>query len=162
MERSVYININPVYTDFLRFIFKAEKNAPIYIDSVNDIGKLILALVEKSNKPVKRDISTNDVCFIVPNKDIFHFQRYFLFLTRESEAKLNFFIESYFNNIFFMFMNLTYQSSILQKKAIDLFIREFNLNPDNITYDALIKKDYRNRKKIENLFLNYLKLSNNQ
>ncbi len=69
-------------------------------------------------------------------------------------------IATNFDNDFTQFCLLAQQAEISIKSSIQMFIRTLKLtSTKGDLYDRLKKKDYRRRKKIENLFSEALKLN---
>lgn len=149
---TIQVNLPVVLEAYCRWIFntpESEKN--ITIDCDKDVGKHIFSHVKATDYPKKRPVKGNIVTFILPMTDNawFALRKNFLKVDDWGEMKINNFIESEFNNWCREKFWKGYYWGWTQKQISSAILRGLNLRSNDINEAAIIKNDYRRRRKEE-------------
>lgn len=149
---QIQVNVPVVLEAYCRWIFKTpESESKITIDRNEDIGKHIFSHVKATDHPKKRPVKGNMVTFILPMTDNawLALRKNFLTIDDWGEMKVNNFIESEFNNWCKEKFWKGYFWGWKQKEITSAILRGLNLRSNEINEAAIIKNDYRRRRKEE-------------
>ena len=130
---------------FLRHIFHCE-NDKLEISRNNKLGMFICSLVEPSPKPI---IHTNGTILHIPASNVDSNRNKFLYISDHNQKRINDYIESNFMLYFESWMLQCRCNNISYTNAILKFLKHLNISEDPTIFDALKKKDYRNRVNIK-------------
>jgi hypothetical protein len=141
------------YAQYLRSIFNASKNEPVCIKRTNDIGRILYASYKTAHIPIKHSYTDSEIVLDIalPNTFLSSNQRLSLYYSKEDICKINDFIIAEFNQEYRRVILYADDIGISHKNAIRLWLEHHKIDSKN--YDMLVKKDYRSRKKIAELFV---------
>lgn len=134
--------------DYLHFLFAFEDGS-FSVFRTSDFGKLLCSLVKYSNLPVSQDQDENTVMLTLPiSRPTANAKNYFLYFTKEDEAKLQDYLEVLFNidldRYYLKGLKLGYQ----QKEVIQTFIITRKLVGMIGDTERLKKRLYRDEQKL--------------
>ena len=130
--------------DFFAGVFKSSHRGDVKLSRHHDIGKYICSLIRYSD--IKPDIKQppqgyKPVNVIIPDYPNSNAVRYWLYLTKEDNQRINDFVKSIFHQEFKAFLIMGQELRILQKDSIEIFMANYRL--DMKKHSGLVKKDYR-------------------
>lgn len=155
----IYLHITEdFYAEYLKAIFPARKDKDIILVTLNHpLGHYIRSCISQAPAP-KKSWGNNQIRIYLPYHNAT--AQNFIYFNKYNTEMINKQIATNFDNDFTQFCLLAQQAGISIKSSIQMFIRTLKLtSTKGDLYDRLKKKDYRRRKKIENLFSEALKLN---
>lgn len=155
----VRLKLEPHLADFLKFNTQSDSLQNIRINRTTEFGRVIFSLVDKTLHSVERKYSEDDVLIKLPDVRFAHMERKFLSLSKEAEQVVNDFIDARFDATFFNFMTICRNIKLMQKDAIEYFMKAYQLRETSTNFDRLKQKDFRERKKIKNFVLGVVQMS---
>lgn len=148
---QVVIDLKPHLEAYLRYLFKTpEKETKIVIDRRQDPGVYITSLVLISEYPVKCTCKVNPVTIILPQVTDTPLQgNHFFRVSEWGELKINDWLECDFGQWVARKFEIGYRKNYSQNQIAEAILRGLNMRNQTVNYEALIKKDYRRRRRIE-------------
>lgn len=158
-ETTLVLNLSAHLSDYCRHELGYDPQGRIILKRGHDIGKHIYSHVSVSDLPVKANIMTDAVTFIIP---ITAANRYalvsrFLYVSRWGEEKIKDYIETEFNQRMRLLFESGYRKKYTQKEIIEAILDAYNIKNTSISYEAIKKSDYRNKKKIRRIVFEDIK-----
>lgn len=133
--------------EYLHFLFALEDGS-FSVFRTSDFGKLLCSLVKYSHVPVSQERDENAIYFTLPlSRPTANAKNYYLYFTKEDEAKLTDYLEVLFNIDFDRYYLKGVRSGYQQKDIIQAFIisrKLVGLIGDN---ERLKKRLYRDEQK---------------
>ncbi|WP_321424888.1 transcriptional regulator [uncultured Bacteroides sp.] len=147
---SITIELAPHLHDFLYHEFDSRKDGGVMINSSNDIGKMVQAMVTVNDRPPKIPLKDNPITLILPITEWNHriLIENFIFIPEWKQRMLQEYIESSYRIRIREYFVAGYEKGYKQDKIIKAFLMAYNIKNNAINYDAVKKFDYRNRKRI--------------
>lgn len=147
---SVTIELAPHLHDFLYHEFDSNKNSGVIINSSNDIGKMVQAMVTVNDRPPRIPLKENPITLILPINEWNHriLEENFIYIPEWKQRMLQEYIESSYRIRIREYFVAGYEKGYKQDKIIRAFLFAYNIKNNAINYDAVKKFDYRNRKRI--------------
>lgn len=146
---TVIVELSPLHEAFCRFLFKTpDKKAEIYAPRTTSIGRAINGYITKADiKPVLPN-KINPVTFIVPETKAnwYSLQTKFLYFTVEDNEALVDRIETEYANWCENFFKDGYAMNMDQLMIIESIMDLLNVRWNAISFEAIKKYDYRERK----------------
>jgi hypothetical protein len=144
MQVSLSIK-KPIYLDYLKGIFE-KKNGYYQLSRDHDLGKLIISLIQYKKHPTKHLLDHTTIVFILPEgRSLANATKHYLYISKESEAKVNEALDAIFNIDFDRFCIQGRKMQMMQKDIIQAFILKrkiCTLIGDN---ETLKKREYRDQ-----------------
>jgi hypothetical protein len=146
----------PVFENYLRYIFNADRKGPIQVTRNHDIGRYIISMIRFAEFPQAIEAKNQAIELILPNGSFDTHENKFIFLSKEDEYKINDYISCTFNLEFKQVMIIGKELGLQQKDIIYAFMVRKKLPPNEKNFDMLKKKDYRNKQKTVKLLFESL------
>ena len=147
----VTVDLEPRLQDFLLHEFGVEKDVDgVVINTANDIGKMILAMVTPSDRPYKQADKENLFNIYLPIQGITHriFTECFIYVPEWKQVQLRNYVEACFRLRIREFFLAGYEKGFRQDKITNAFLDAYNIKNGKLNYETIVKYDYRNRKKV--------------
>lgn len=157
---DVKLNIKSEYLrKYLEFIFE-KKEDKFEVKTTKDFGRLLFALVKKSDNPVQTEFSEDTVTFVLPKTANMQYysDKYYLYYDKIDTFQLNKYLEVIANIDFYGFYLECKMVKQKQKDIIDAYIVSRKLFFDNDTNEKLKKREQRLEEKKLNILRNFLKI----
>lgn len=150
---TITINLSPVLEGYCRWVFKASKKNEIKITLNHRIGKHIYSKVQTGRNPDPRTFYSNPVLFALPvtQANSYEFRNKKVYVNSFSEEQINLFIEADFDQWCRHKFEIGYFLNFSQKEIIVAILRIINVRNNNDNFEMIKKKDYRNRRKEEQI-----------
>ncbi len=153
MKPYVTIELQPYLQDYLRHEFGAQRksdDAGLQITCVNDIGKMIMAMVTITDRPPKTTLKEHPITLYLPIQEWNHYilAENFVYIPEWKQQQLTLFIEASFRLRIREYFLIGYQKGFKQDRIINAFLTAYNIKANALSYDAVKKYDYRNRQKV--------------
>lgn len=146
MQISLSIK-KPIYRDYLKGIFELKNNLHV-LSRDHDFGKVIISRIKYSKTPVKVVVDHTTVVFDLPaGRSLANAEKYYLYLSKEDEAKINEQLDAIFNIDFDRYCLAGIKLGMMHKDIVQTFILKrkiVSLIGDN---ETLKKREYRDQLK---------------
>lgn len=148
-RQIVQLPLKPHYADFLRHEFSTPIAEIIPISSTKDIGIRIIALVDavetpKYPSPVNKHVM---VKLLLPTEHNAKLHQKFLYIPRWNQERIQKFIKTEFDLRVKHYFEYGYKLGMEAKDIIEAFLYHYNIQQNSLSYEAVKKSDYRNRKR---------------
>lgn len=148
----------PFYTEYMLMAFKSKKNPDKIIVSGNtNLGKFIQTHVQFSDYPKQSWGPSTTTIYIHLSE--FKKENKFIYFDEFTTDLINKQIDIALDNDFIQFCLTSQRAGIKIKDSITMFIRVMNLRMSDDLFDRFKKRDYRRRKKIDELITSAMKLN---
>jgi len=145
---TVTINLKPYLADFCRHEFSNLKDGSILVSRRHDIGKMIFSQVNASPFPTGKPTFENAVTFALPLSKESDLKGKFLHIDKWGQEKIQEFVKAQFNLRAKLFFKYGHDKNYSQKRIVEAFMAGYNIRNSALSYEAVKKNDYRNRKKM--------------
>jgi len=152
MEIILYLDIPLYLQQYLSSFFTKENNS-LVINCTNGIGKYLNSILKI---PEGFQKATKGIKIVLPRNKAKNNRFLYNNLSKADSIKFIDFLQTNFDTEFHRWILRADQINIDKKLAYQLFMKKKNISVDTINIEALKKKDYRFRKKIEIEFNNAL------
>lgn len=154
MRPSVIIELQPYLHDYLYHEFGCKRGTDdgVFITSINDLGKFIQAMVTVSDRPPKQPLKEHPITLYLPIQEWNHFilQENFIYVPEWKQRMLQEYVEASFRIRIREYFVAGYEKGYKQDKIVKAFLTAYNIKINALSYDAVKKYDYRNRRRIIN------------
>lgn len=151
MERpSVTIELVPYLQDYLLAEFGGKPtDTGVQIHSKSDIGKFILSKICVCERPPKQELKDYPFTIYLPVCEWNHhvFRENFLWIPEYNQVLIRYHLEASFRLKQREFFVAGYEKGYKQDIIVQAFLTQYNIRNNALSYDAVKKYDYRNRKK---------------
>ena len=152
---EIQLNIKSAYLrKYLDFLFE-KKDDKFVVKTTNDFGRLLFALVKRSELPMPVEQSEQTVKFILPksNNLEYYANNYYLYYDKIDVEQLNKYLETISDLDFMLYFQKHSNKKLKQKDIIDAYIVSRKMVfPKKDISEMLKKRVYRSEEKyFENL-----------
>lgn len=140
MEMTINIK-KELIRDFFLYLFDKTEEGVVVISRTVDAGKLIASLVEYSDKPINQ--SGNTIVRLPMCDSLQSASNHFMYLSAESENKLNDYLEVSFNLDYDRYWIQGLKLGIAQQEIVYSYIVSRKLGSLNMDTEMLKKRMYR-------------------
>lgn len=151
MRPFVIIELQPYLHDFLYHEFNSDKKEDgVFVNTGNDTGKFISAMVTITDRPAKQEIKDNPIKLYLPIQEWSHsiLEENFLYVPLWKQKMLQDYIEASFRLRIREFFITGYELGHKQDMIIKAFLAAYNIKHNTLNYDTIKKYDYRNRQRV--------------
>ena len=151
MSRNVIqIDLPPHLSDYCRHEFGVDDKGNIILRRSHDMGKHIHSHILTSDAPVKDVSSENPTPFTIPitKSNKYLLTSCFLYISKWGEEKICDYIDAEFNQRMRLLFEAGYRRKYSQKQIIEAILQQYNIKNTALSYEAIKKSDYRNKRKL--------------
>lgn len=151
MKPKVTIELAPYLQDYLYHEFaKSADGDGVQINSTNDIGKFIQAMITLSDRPPHQELKEHPISIYLPVLEWNHhiLRENFLYVPEWKQRMLQEYIEASFRLKIREYFLAGYEKGYKQDRIIRAFLFAYNIKHNALSYDAVKKYDYRNRQRV--------------
>ena len=147
----VTIELQPFLQDYMLHEFpKSPAGDGVMVNSDNDMGILVQTMVTVTDRPPRQETKDFPFRLYLPVQEWNHyiFRENFIYIPEWKQQMLRMYIEASFRLRVREYFVTGYELHHKQDTLIRAFLQAYNIRHNALSYEAVKKYDYRNRKKV--------------